>query len=154
MKKTARILALVLVLVFLFSTVAYAADEPRQADVGERTSWEKNAEVNEKYAPRVKVMENGVRVQKTPYNTTALDTQAGDVESKTITAWNNYFLNADNRGCTALMRAAYIGYPELVKYLLSKGADKNQKDYDGNLPIHYVRKECLADLKGLLKVEE
>ena len=101
MKKTARILALVLVLVFLFSTVAYAADEPRQADVGERTSWEKNAEVNEKYAPRVKVMENGVRVQKTPYNTTALDTQAGDVESKTITAWNNYFLNADNRGCTA-----------------------------------------------------
>ena len=101
MKKTARILALVLVTVFLFSTVAYAADEPRQADVGERTSWEKNAEVNEKYAPRVKVMENGVRVQKTPYNTTALDTQAGDVESKTITAWNNYFLNADNRGCTA-----------------------------------------------------
>ena len=101
MKKTARILALVLVTVFLFSTVAYAADEPRQANVGERTSWEKNAEVNEKYAPRVKVMENGVRVQKTPYNTTALDTQAGDVESKTITAWNNYFLNADNRGCTA-----------------------------------------------------
>lgn len=60
----------------------------------------------------------------------------------------------DNRGCTALMRAAYIGYPELVKYLLSKSADKNQKDYDGNLPIHYVRKECLADLKGLLKAEE
>ena len=101
MKKTARILALVLALMFMFSTVAFAADEPRQADVGERTSWEKNAQVDEKYAPRVKVMENGVKVQKTPYNTTALDTQAGDVESKTITAWNNYFLNADNRGCTA-----------------------------------------------------
>ena len=28
-------------------------------------------------------MENGVRVQKTPYDTHALDTQAGDVESKT-----------------------------------------------------------------------
>ncbi len=101
MKKTARILALVLVLMLLFNTVAFAADEPRQADVGERTSWEKNAQADEKYAPRVKVMENGVKVQKTPYNTGALDTQAGDVESKTIRSWNNYFLNADNRGCTA-----------------------------------------------------
>ena len=48
------------------------------------------------------------------------------------------------------MRAAYIGYPELVKYLLSKGADKNHTDYEGNLPIHYVRKECFEDLKTLL----
>jgi ankyrin repeat protein len=49
------------------------------------------------------------------------------------------------------MRAAYIGYPELVKYLLAHGADKTLKDYDGNMAIHYVRKECLADLKDLLK---
>ena len=101
MGKMIRILALVLTMVFLFSTVAFAESAPRQNDLNERTSWNKNAEVNEKYAPRVQVMENGVRVQKTPYNTGALDTQAGDVESKTITAWNNYFLNADNRGCTA-----------------------------------------------------
>ena len=60
-------------------------------------------------------------------------------------------VNAEaQRGCTALMRAAYIGYPELVKYLLSKGADKNHTDYEGNLPIHYVRKECFEDLKILL----
>ena len=58
---------------------------------------------------------------------------------------------ADNKGCTALMRAAYIGIPELVKYLLEKGADKTMKDYDGNLAIHYVRKECLSDLKDILK---
>ena len=101
MKKTLRILALVFAMMFLFNVVAFADDAPRQADLSERTSWEKNAEVNEKYAPRVKVMENGVKVQKTPFNNNALDTQAGDVESKTITAWNNYFLNADNRGCTA-----------------------------------------------------
>ncbi len=101
MKRTLRILAMVLVMMFLFNIIAFADDAPRQADLSERTSWDKNAEVNEKYAPRVKVMENGVKVQKTPFNGTALDTQAGDVKSKTITAWNNYFLNADNRGCTA-----------------------------------------------------
>ena len=101
MKRTLRILALVFAMMFLFNVVAFADDAPRQAGLSEKTSWDKNAEVNEKYAPRVKVMENGVKVQKTPFNNTALDTQAGDVESKTITAWNNYFLNADNRGCTA-----------------------------------------------------
>ena len=58
---------------------------------------------------------------------------------------------ADNKGCTALMRAAYSGYPELVKFLLDSGADKSKTDYDGNMAIHYVRKECLADLKDILK---
>ena len=58
---------------------------------------------------------------------------------------------ADNRGCTSLMRAAYIGYPELVKYLLDHGADKEHADVEGNKAIHYVRKECLADLKEILK---
>ena len=101
MKKSLKILALVFAMMFLFNVVAFADDAPRQADLSERTSWEKNAETDEAYAPRVEVMENGVRVQKTPFNNTALDTQAGDVESKTITSWNNYFLNADNRGCTA-----------------------------------------------------
>ena len=49
------------------------------------------------------------------------------------------------------MRAAYIGYPELVKYLLDHGADKEHADVEGNKAIHYVRKECLADLKEILK---
>ena len=102
MKRTIRILALCLVMMFMFNIVAFADDTPRQADLSERTSWEKNAEVNEKYAPRVKVMDNGVKVQKTPYNNTALDTTAGDVESKTITAWNNYFLLFTNRSIRSM----------------------------------------------------
>ena len=57
----------------------------------------------------------------------------------------------DNRGCTALMRAAYIGYPGMVSFLLEHGADKTHADYEGNLTIHYVRKECFEDLKHLLK---
>ena len=58
---------------------------------------------------------------------------------------------ADTKGCTALMRAAYIGYPSLVNLLLSHGADKEVKDNNGQMAIHYVRKECLADLKDILK---
>ena len=58
---------------------------------------------------------------------------------------------ADAKGCTALMRAAYIGIPSLVNQLLKHGADKDKKDYEGNMAIHYVRKECLNDLKDILK---
>ena len=102
MKKPIKILSFACAMLMVLGMSAFAEEEEsRQADVSERTSWEKNAEANEKYAPKVTVMDNGVRVQKTPYDSTALDTQAGDVESKTITSWNNYFLNADNRGCTA-----------------------------------------------------
>ena len=101
MNKPIKILSFACAMLMVLSMNALAEEESRQADLPERTSWEKNAEANEKYAPKIKVMDNGVRVQKTPYDPTALDTQAGDVESKTITSWNNYFLNADNRGCTA-----------------------------------------------------
>ncbi|MDO4520705.1 MAG: ankyrin repeat domain-containing protein, partial [Erysipelotrichaceae bacterium] len=65
---------------------------------------------------------------------------------------NGANINAqDHKGCTALMRAAYIGYPSLVNMLLENGADKYIKDNNANLAIHYVRKECLADLKDILK---
>ena len=101
MRKKLTILGLAFASLLVFQTAAFAEEKAPQSDLPERTSWEKNAEVNENYAPRVKVMKNGVSVQRTPFNSKALDTQAGDVESKTITAWNNYFLNADNRGCTA-----------------------------------------------------
>ena len=57
----------------------------------------------------------------------------------------------DHKGCTALMRAAYIGYPSLVHQLLDHGANKDIKDNNGSLAIHYVRKECLEDLKEILK---
>ena len=65
---------------------------------------------------------------------------------------NGANINAiDNKGCTALMRAAYGGYRDLVNYLLEKGADKEITDNEGSKAIHYVRKECFEDLKDLLK---
>ena len=65
---------------------------------------------------------------------------------------NGANINAqDNRGCTALMRAAYSGYPKLIEYLLEHNADKEVLDNEGNKAIHYVRKENFEDLKDLLK---
>lgn len=57
----------------------------------------------------------------------------------------------DNNGCTALMRAAYGGYVSLVEDLLANGADKELIDKEGNKAIHYVREDCLAQLKPILK---
>ena len=62
MKKQLKAICLVCAMLMLFNIVAFADDAPRQADLSERTSWEKNAEVSDKYAPRVTVMDNGVRV--------------------------------------------------------------------------------------------
>lgn len=101
MKKFVKILALICTMALLLSTVAFADSALPQSDIAQRTSWDKNKKADENWAPVVKELPNGVKVQKTPYDTTALDTQAGDVDAKTIKSWNNYFLNADNRGCTA-----------------------------------------------------
>jgi len=83
------------------TTVEKTTAKDGYATVDQRTSWEKNTEANAKYAPKVTTLENGVKIQKTPADKTARDTQAGDTESKTVSCWNNYFMNADNRGCTA-----------------------------------------------------
>ncbi len=101
MKKIAKLLALICTVAMLFGTVAFADSALPQADIAQRTSWEKNKQADANWAPAVRELENGVKVQRTPFDTTALDTQAGDVDAKTIRSWNNYFLNADNRGCTA-----------------------------------------------------
>ena len=54
----------------------------------------KNEAADEKYAPKVITLENGVQVQKTPFNTMYAD-------GKLVKSWNNIYMNADNRGCNA-----------------------------------------------------
>ncbi len=44
----------------------------------------------------------------------------------------------DNRNCTLLHFAANGGHMELVRYLLSEGADINAQDLDGDTPLHWV----------------
>ena len=50
-----------------------------------------------------------------------------------------------------LMRAAYGGYVSLVEDLLANGADKDLIDKEGHKAVHYVREDCLAQLKPILK---
>lgn len=57
----------------------------------------------------------------------------------------------DANGCTALMRASYSGYLELVNFLLENGADKEILDNNGQKAVHYVREHNLDELKPILK---
>ena len=98
MTKTIRLLSLVLALLMAATAAGCALAEEetatRQASLPETASYAKNAVADEKYAPKVTELENGVKVQKTPFNTSPAD-------GKLIRSWNNLYLNADNRGCTA-----------------------------------------------------
>ena len=96
MKKT-HLLLLVLALVLSLACVAVSyAEESDHGDPSNLKDWDK-------WEPKVQVMENGVRVQSVPdacepaYGGTSWNFYAGN-------GWkyyNTYFLNADNRGCTA-----------------------------------------------------
>ena len=102
MKKTTKLLAILCAVMMLISACAVAEEATsRQATLNETISWDKNAEADEANAPRVKTLDNGVQVQKTPYNTAASDTTQGAYDKKLVKSWNNIYLNADNRGCTA-----------------------------------------------------
>ena len=96
MKRSAAIaaLALLLAVCMLCPALAEEAAATRQSKLPETASYQKNAVADEKYAPKITTLENGVRIQRTPYNTSPAD-------GKLITSWNNLYLNADNRGCTA-----------------------------------------------------
>ena len=97
MNKTTRFLALCCALLLAVCMTAVAAadvDFERLAKLPETASYAKNADADAKYAPRVTTLDNGVQVQKTPFNTTYAD-------GKLVESWNNLYLNADNRGCTA-----------------------------------------------------
>ena len=71
------------------------------------------------------------------------------LKTKEYFAYRAYF--AEGNFVTALMRAAYGGYVGLVEDLLANGADKDLIDKEGHKAIHYVREDCLAQLKPILK---
>lgn len=56
--------------------------------------WDKIAQEN---APKIRTLKNGVKVQRTP---SEYGVYAWQISGKNI-SYNTYFLNADNRGCTA-----------------------------------------------------
>ena len=54
----------------------------------------KNEAADDAFAPRITTLDNGVQIQRTPINNVPYD-------FKVVESWNNIYLNADNRGCTA-----------------------------------------------------
>jgi uncharacterized protein len=69
------------------------------------------------------------------------DLRRGDLEGQVLAAVKMAVdlgadVNAVNeKGQTALHGAVYMGYPEVIKYLASKGADLNAKDMYGQTPV-------------------
>jgi ankyrin repeat protein len=55
------------------------------------------------------------------------------------------------KGYTCLMMAARNNRPDLVKYLVEKGADINAKAGDGNTPLSLAEKEDDQEMVALLK---
>jgi ankyrin repeat protein len=47
-------------------------------------------------------------------------------------------------GLTPLHWAALIGYPAMIKYLISKGADPNKRCQDGDTPLHLAIREDIT----------
>ncbi len=87
----------------------------------------KNNAADEANAPKVTVLDNGVKSQRTPYNTVYAD-------GKVVTSWNNLYMNADNRGCN-------------VCHTL-EDAVENMDTYHGIIYMGYETEQTLANCFG------
>jgi ankyrin repeat protein len=78
--------------------------------------------------------------------------QSGDIGMvKTLIEGDSTLLNAaDNAGRTAYHFAANSGYEEIVRYLLSKGVDKNLKTKANTTALHYAALNGHLDVVKLL----
>ena len=80
------------------------AEEPQYANSYEEAEGilaERNArqdEINKEYAPEVRTLEDGTKVQRTP---TEYQCYHWNRPYEGGTSYNNYYLDADNRGCNA-----------------------------------------------------
>ncbi len=57
----------------------------------------------------------------------------------------------DEFGNTAMHIAVDKNRMDIVKYLISKGADVNARDKDGRTPLYYLEMRPNEDLEDLLK---
>ena len=64
--------------------------------------------------------------------------QGGDINVKT------------NYGSTPLHNASYQGHLEIVKYLLSKGANKEIRRSDGDSPLDFAKEKKYKEIIYLL----
>lgn len=57
----------------------------------------------------------------------------------------------DDQGCTALHIAAYLNKVEIVKLLLTNGANKNAQNNDGHTPLFFAERNKYPDVIKALK---
>lgn len=100
MPKFFRLTVLFTLCLCLLGSCVAAAEEPREVEkIAEEYAADmaENLEARaEKYASKVTTLSNGVKVQRTPSgNDTFFQLNGFDI------SFNNYYLNADNRGCAA-----------------------------------------------------
>jgi len=60
----------------------------------------------------------------------------------------------DSKGNTALHTAALVNDPDLVRFLLFKGANPDLKNFDGDTPLHIAIKNDCKDCAYLLSAEK
>jgi len=71
---------------------------------------------------------------------------------KDILDKNPKLVNAlDQFGNTALHGAVEKGHIQIIKYLISKGADVNMKDREGRTPLYYAEITANTEVEELLK---
>lgn len=96
-KKKSLALVLLCAVLTVFGIASAEEAQPSHGDIMDQ--WTQlMIDRAEKNAPQIRTLENGVQIQRTPSEYEIISTQ--NVPGGTI-SWNNKYLKADQRGCTA-----------------------------------------------------
>lgn len=92
--------------------------------------------------------------EKNPYNTPVMIAAwGGDLEMVKLLVDNGACINQQDKGngFTALIKATFQNHPEVVKYLLSKGADATISSFLRKTALDYAYEKNHKEIIGLLK---
>lgn len=115
---------------------------------------EKNKAADEKYSPKIIDLGNGTQIQRTSINAKIDD-------RRLVESWNNLYLNADSRGCTACHRLEdalegmetfhgiiYFGYPVEQSLQNCYGCHSTNRPLKDPINVVHSRIDVFNDMKG------